>query len=1342
MQPIITKSGEIVTHYEAALLLDNAYLKFGTSEGVRILKQYGWQEIGDTKPQNNRVFLPGPANPPREPTLHAGHAPTARPPHYFEGLGLGEDARAAAGARSTKGYYAKNFVNHEKKIIVIASAGTQFEFGHEDMVANGISDLAIAARITPAALRESKKNYDQVRELRDRLYEGYEIIHMGHSLGGFHASYNGVKNNEIGIGFDAPGIGEFLTDAERQQPNKNIYFYLAGDDNIVNTANQKIGRVNRYVLDDSDIDESDRGGYISTHGMENVFKAINPETGNFRTLIPVESPMESNTIEYFVGRALFNHDLGEYENATAAPRVINHYIGDVLPIPPAPQSSDYTFHGEILDRYKAKHAQLEVVAKQAIKNGKRPAKNQQPPLDSPHIREHPVEPVPAKADMPNTEAKPNNEYGNRNTGQGRYTYDAGSSSSRPRGVSTPPQDEAWMQADVAEVVLAPYEHAGVNAGNTYGLPYQGQNNTVPKAPTYNGKGKAPAKTGGGGGGNTSQQPPANTRHNPSLHDDEGGPIYALVSRDGVDQDFRGTIDIDLDGLHGSKPVGNYDVGATITPGAVFGIIGGGIQAIRNREKKTPEQKTLAKVNKSFKKYMSSGAGSRSNNAEKVLNKINESRRALRSDPEATRKLDAIEWGVRSGHPNATKVIDKKQGVPHNVAKLETAFQTRFKGYARDMAEAIRSLDSEKAAAVDKTYKGIPAHLKEPYSPFFDLLKDPSKLNEKTLRTMHSQAMRDGNREFFESVFKDMASKNPELKQLADAVIGKKPEPPAQPEIFRADGSDVLSIRGTPSTDAEAIEALAQDRQRQERARETNAWQFAAFRGVAYFSAFFVSDENTRENIDNASYFAQSMASIYNNFNNPWSVASGVIRILDVSAKYGWVPGHEVIKDAAYCVSGFKIGVSFVKDSLVVTAHIADARNKSTLPNFSDPNLIDASTGVVAIVGPHVIRAVMSEHHDRHDGKIRRTNYGTYLINSTTSFLYRNAELVCRVPSDAYFVMTHLDVYLGAGKAKAVVQVAAGAAATEAAAGAAAAEAAAGAATTEAGAGAAAAGISAEAALAGGAVLVVAYGGYCVYNRNSSTGYLNEKADKDLSNAYTHASLGNLELTEKCLFKTFKNTSDTGVKEEGFYVALSSQVFSERLYEEALKFSSKKDSLWAKCYLCASNIHHGAETVAFRCADSILEQVKPELAKLTNPETDKDKRENARLTQIAMTAQSLKVNAVIAFSERATSERPGILKFIFGDQQIAGVNSLLFPGFFGFNVSSRGFGPSQMSVIAGSANRDYQAGRLYTILAEEKRRRLLCIKDPPVISATIGGKKLTMVIGGLLDLNIDKKQKNR
>ncbi len=150
------------------------------------------------------------------------------------------------------GYFGKIYLDHSHQEILFVHRSTTINGQtqpHENSsivaTSNILSDTSIYFQRLPQesllALRFVEKHY---RELI-KNYPTYSCVHIGHSLGGFHAHYCGYSFRQRVVAIDSPGAREVIKqqfsvlDAAQCQTHITICLQR----NLINETNQHVGRL-------------------------------------------------------------------------------------------------------------------------------------------------------------------------------------------------------------------------------------------------------------------------------------------------------------------------------------------------------------------------------------------------------------------------------------------------------------------------------------------------------------------------------------------------------------------------------------------------------------------------------------------------------------------------------------------------------------------------------------------------------------------------------------------------------------------------------------------------------------------------------------------------------------------------------------------------------------------------------------------------------------------------------------------------------------------------------------------------------------------------------------------
>lgn len=172
------------------------------------------------------------------------------------------------------GYFAKAFINHLQKIIVISHRGTELNpYNHASRNSGVIDNLIEDSSVY---CEELPQHISKAIEFRNKLhneYFGYDFIHIGHSLGGYYAHIIGYKCKDRVIAFDSPGWKECEKDcADFSDVNEKHFTFLAKP-NLINTVNTHLGRVFAVRDDVVGMYNSSQLGLnaVRNHGIEEFF---------------------------------------------------------------------------------------------------------------------------------------------------------------------------------------------------------------------------------------------------------------------------------------------------------------------------------------------------------------------------------------------------------------------------------------------------------------------------------------------------------------------------------------------------------------------------------------------------------------------------------------------------------------------------------------------------------------------------------------------------------------------------------------------------------------------------------------------------------------------------------------------------------------------------------------------------------------------------------------------------------------------------------------------------------------------------------------------------------------
>ena len=181
---------------------------------------------------------------------------------------------------SAFGYFGKIYLDHEHKEIMFVHRSTTVDGQiqtHENSSIVGSSNLAndssiyfqVLPRETVIALRFVTQHCQKLM----KTYPTYSCVHIGHSLGGFHAHYCGYSLKHRVIAIDPPGAKEVIMreffPLEQAQCENHISVFIKR--NLINETNRHLGRL-AYCL--YDVEWSGQVGVeesintLKTHSLE------------------------------------------------------------------------------------------------------------------------------------------------------------------------------------------------------------------------------------------------------------------------------------------------------------------------------------------------------------------------------------------------------------------------------------------------------------------------------------------------------------------------------------------------------------------------------------------------------------------------------------------------------------------------------------------------------------------------------------------------------------------------------------------------------------------------------------------------------------------------------------------------------------------------------------------------------------------------------------------------------------------------------------------------------------------------------------------------------------------
>lgn len=735
--PITTRNRSSLCDNEWALMTHFSYDKNSLLDEKNPLRKHGWESYTDVI--EYRLS--------ENPFLNSIKSSLSQPLK-----------RALAFVEKPDGYYAKVIVNREKKLVAVLTAGTQSFLRHEDGIPNLLSDAAVLARVRPDVLKSSEEFVNHVREMMKVDFPGFEMIHIGQSLGGYISTYNAAVAGEIGIGLDAPGSGHLLTDAQKDNAKKTVFYFQCGDENVVNVLNPKIGNVFRYVIDGSGIDESIRGGLASTHPIDIALKSIDPNTGNFKEVIYLGQEVESNLISYTINRLSYESDFAEYQERVQRSVAFNNgepmplcvgknfmdYIGPPV-IPPKPISSDYTHQSKVGDGSQRQRREAELKKEVYERFLGHPSWQEH---DHPRILPTPIESdsfrhvialdvdthrVQTNAPSIQTQAEASPAVIPPQAAQPPVSVIQNSIGSSSRSSSRP--------AIEAPQVLAPHEVSlDVPTNSVYG--FKGNHRSFSSTPNARDAGISP---------DVRELQNFITQAIPSEYSGNK-PLFENKQ-----------IEFGRKEVKWSGNSKNYDVSASAEYLGIAGVFVGGIKQAVHHMKKSKEDVVIERVESNLQNLMTA-SHSKTKKLEKLQDKtitsVKNARAVCKHDSEVQGRLDAIEYGVLSKDPLLTSTMGQREidiDLDDRIRKVGQKLDENLSHYAFLKAKAIEAFDSAGPKKLDDQYKAIPARAKERYEPLDRLIENTH--NSETEKQLYEQARANGDGEYFQKIQALRDSKN-------------------------------------------------------------------------------------------------------------------------------------------------------------------------------------------------------------------------------------------------------------------------------------------------------------------------------------------------------------------------------------------------------------------------------------------------------------------------------------------------------------------------------------------------------------------------------------------------------
>jgi hypothetical protein len=615
----------------------------------------------------------------------------------------------------TQGYYAMVLVNDEKKLIAVVTAGTQFDLAHPDCLYNLESDLALSVGALTKANEEAVRACKAVHDLRDSQYSSYEIIHMGHSLGGFWSVLNAARYGEVSISIDNPGVGEFLTPEQKKQMGKNMHVFLAGDDNIVNTVNTHIGQIQRYVLDNPNIPKSIRSGFIATHSLDVAEQAIDPTTNDFYELVPLSRVKQSNLAAYL--DAKLNHlpayvGYGEFE----------HLMEDL------PNPHILPYQAKAGDRQRTLRALAKGVIHSKGSHWSHPfippkataCLTPLAPEETTARTEQPVQKAPARQ-RPSITYRPLPPASN-------ILYASTSVLSN--------QGNSWQVATVSRP--APL----------WALSFD----SFPQQELYEPHFNPQTESG---------------RHNSEL-DWEVQTERAVFTHRPVELPYnpeeRNKIKFTANssGISLERGVGGFNVGASVDALSILRAL-----AHLLTTKSTNKETAIQAIDKKYKACVKKNSAK---NRHSLRKEIEESQNLFHEDTENLLLFQAMMWDAAQGGRLGKTLLHQKDGSGLAKSHLVKAMQSEYEQYMNEWGEAVRRADYQKLEEVENKYSNLPSDFKTNNKLYHELIKNPTQYDERMLKSFYEQAQTQGHAEYFRYILDLLSKKYPSFSKTANSVL--------------------------------------------------------------------------------------------------------------------------------------------------------------------------------------------------------------------------------------------------------------------------------------------------------------------------------------------------------------------------------------------------------------------------------------------------------------------------------------------------------------------------------------------------------------------------------------------
>lgn len=179
------------------------------------------------------------------------------------------------------GYAGVAYVNDQEQMVVFAHRGTEFlsDFNKDVIQA----DVDIAMGKLPRQFTHAREFTTGVLTSND--FDGYEIAHTGHSLGGGLAQLVAASTGSSAITFDNPGVGDIINDMGLHNNSfDSFHAFTSRYSWVSNGFNGEVAAVNNHVgnvhtIDPILPDEIRIFTPLTNHSMSNMRNAFDETTG-------------------------------------------------------------------------------------------------------------------------------------------------------------------------------------------------------------------------------------------------------------------------------------------------------------------------------------------------------------------------------------------------------------------------------------------------------------------------------------------------------------------------------------------------------------------------------------------------------------------------------------------------------------------------------------------------------------------------------------------------------------------------------------------------------------------------------------------------------------------------------------------------------------------------------------------------------------------------------------------------------------------------------------------------------------------------------------------------------